>query len=381
MNSTRQLVTLRQVDKISPIEGADRIVLASVDGWNCIVKKGEFEEGDYGIFIEIDSMLPLDNPVFSFLAGRNEREVKGRKYVRIKSMKMKGVLSQGLFLPIWDEMLRLVISLVSDSKLDSINARLGDVLNPLMGLDARYGVIKYELPDTVTMKGALPAGDFPWFISKTDEPRIQNVFKDLSKGNLDKEYIPTLKLDGSSLTVAYVTDEKLFMDKLEVDSDGGQTIVCSRNLTLKPDDESAFWKGAKNSGILDAVKDFVKATGRQIAVQSELVGPGIQKNHENHDDYAAYAFKIYDIDKQKYLPMEEFVSICKEYIIPMTIRYAPIRLGDFKTVDDFLAYAENVGSVLSDCPEGVVFHERYDDGTNLRSFKAISNSFLLKKGE
>ena len=88
---TRKLVSLRQVLKIEPIEGADKIELAHIDGWQCIVSKGQFKKYDYGIFHEIDSMVPK-NETYEFLKDFNSED----RY-RIKTIKLKGTLSQGLF--------------------------------------------------------------------------------------------------------------------------------------------------------------------------------------------------------------------------------------------------------------------------------------------
>ena len=93
----RKLVTLRRVTEILPIEGADFIELALLDGWQCVVKKSEFKAGDIGVYFEIDSFLDHTKPQFAFLAPRAIKW-NGKEGARIKSMKLKGNLSQGLLL-------------------------------------------------------------------------------------------------------------------------------------------------------------------------------------------------------------------------------------------------------------------------------------------
>lgn len=369
----RKLVTVRQVEALTPIEGADFIELAVIDGWQCVVKKGEFQVGNLGVYYEIDSALPADDERYAFLKSRGVKKLNGNEVLRIKTMKLKGSLSQGLLLPITafeDEIERAII-----------DAQLQDpyqLYTNEIPLEEYLGVVKYEKEFVGGSRDS--AGLFPWWVRKTDAERIQNEFKRLKHVDQEKWYAATLKLDGSSTTVAYVTDEKYFSDKLEVDEDGGQMFVCSRNNILKPCDENRWWVGCKNSGLLDAVKKFHLETGRTLAVQGELVGPGIQRNHENHDTYKVYAFSIWDVDAQEYVDYAGFVSICDDGMgIEMTPLITTFQLSEFASVQDYLDFAEGIESPFTDCPEGVVFHELWSEekgGTH--HFKSISNRFLLE---
>lgn len=96
----RKLVTIRQVIDIQPIDGANFIEVITVDGWKLVSKKGEFKVNDYCMYFEIDSLLPLSDERFSFLSSRSIKNVDGIDYHRLKSMKLKGQISQGLALPI-----------------------------------------------------------------------------------------------------------------------------------------------------------------------------------------------------------------------------------------------------------------------------------------
>lgn len=86
----RTLASIKTISDILPIESKDRIVLAMVDGWSVIVKKDEFHIGDSCVYVEIDSVLP-EKPEFEFLRSKN---------FRIKTMKMAGVISQGICFPL-----------------------------------------------------------------------------------------------------------------------------------------------------------------------------------------------------------------------------------------------------------------------------------------
>ena len=87
----RKLAHVETVHNIREIEGCDNICQCSVLGWNLIIRKGEFQEGDKCVYIEIDSRVPKDNLSFAFLEKRN---------YKIKTIKMRGVFSQGLAIPL-----------------------------------------------------------------------------------------------------------------------------------------------------------------------------------------------------------------------------------------------------------------------------------------
>lgn len=88
--SERKLAHIETIAEIKPIEGADKIELAYVLGWQCVVKKGEFKVGDKIIYVEVDSVMP-ERPEFEFL--------RDRKF-KIKTIKLKGQVSMGLILPL-----------------------------------------------------------------------------------------------------------------------------------------------------------------------------------------------------------------------------------------------------------------------------------------
>src|SRR5688500_1858803 len=163
----RRLVSIQTVESIAPIENADNIVQARVMGWTVVVKKGEFVDGDPCVFFEIDSVLP-DGPAWSeFLRPRG---------FRVRTMRLRGVLSQGLALP---------VAILNGADVETLRSS---------DLRERLGVIKYEtaLPDAKEI-----AGPFPVRVPKTDEIRLQSAL-----GVLDelagKDFFVTTKLDGTS---------------------------------------------------------------------------------------------------------------------------------------------------------------------------------------
>lgn len=182
----RTLVRVENIVRVRPILGADKIELAQVGGWNVIVKKDEFKVGDKCVFFEVDSFLPLrDEWVFL----KNVTMFNKQQGIRIKTMKMRGALSQGLIMP---------LSLLNISEDTEVGTNLTDIL----------GVVKYEVVDTGDFKPCTTSGDnksnkYPSFLPKTEQPRIQNLTEWFDRYS-EEVFEETLKLDGSSMSVSTV---------------------------------------------------------------------------------------------------------------------------------------------------------------------------------
>ena len=228
---SRKLASIRTVTDILPIEGRDRIELAAIDGWSVIVKKDEFQIGDKCIYCEIDSVLP-EKEEFEFLRS---------KKFRIRTMKMAGVISQGICFP---------MSMLPEGKHE-----VNDDVTELMGVTQYTGTMdsetdvnlhkaKKRYPKFLMRMGwfrklVLPkkqAKGFPSFISKTDETRIQNAPFYLKSEN---EWVATEKLDGQSGTFFVKKVKGLFKSKYDFG-------VCSRNLRKFKEDNSSFWRDRKS---------------------------------------------------------------------------------------------------------------------------------------
>jgi len=166
----------------------------------------------------------------------------------------------------------------------------------------------------------------------------------------------TEKLDGSSVTY-YVKD--------------GVFGVCSRNLDLLEDENNSMWKFAITSGL----KELLLALNRNIAVQGEIIGEGIQGNPYKIIGQTVRLFNGFDIDKYEYLSLDDLLKLSKW----LEVKTVPILDLEFRlpdTIDELLSYADSK-SVLNEKfdREGVVIrsHDRKI------SFKVISNKFLLNE--
>jgi RNA ligase (TIGR02306 family) len=338
VSSERQLATIRSAREIRPIPGADAIQAVVIDGWVCVSKKDEFKVGDKGVYFEIDSFLPGSDPRFAFLSKQfiTFNNVSG---ARLRTIRLRGQLSQGLFLP-----LTVFPELEGKDVGDDVTRELN--------------IVKWE-PATVVAEAlkAKLSDPFPAFITKTDQPRIQNLMRDLQQ-NAGKEFEVTIKLDGSSMTVYRKDDKKG---------------VCSRNCELKEEDGGNYWKVATQSRLLEAL-DFLK---RNLAFQGELMGESVQGNNEKLKGIDFYMFDIYDIDNQKYLSPIERKNILKTLDENgFKIKHVPTldNLVLNHTMEELLALADGFSLNPTQKREGLVF-KRMD---GLYSFKSISNAYLEK---
>ena len=339
----RKMASIRRVDAVNPIPNADAIEVATVGGWRVVIKKGEFKPGDLAVYCEIDSWIP--NELAPFLSkGSEPREYNGVRGERLRTVKLRGQVSQGLLLKV-GERFDDVITLSAEN---ATPFKEGDDVSEALGIQ------KWEAPIPAQLAGEV-RGAFPGFISKTDQERIQNLAAEYAEWQtLGAEWEVTEKLDGSSMTV-YVHDE-----------DEG---VCSRNLNLRETEGNSLWKTARRNELIEKVR----STGRNLALQGELIGEGIQGNPYRIRAQEFYLFDIYDIDQGGYMLPRERQELAEQ----LNIRQVPglgIQQLDLD-VDALLKLSEGK-SVLCDTTEreGLVFKHTQESA----SFKAISNRFLLK---
>ena len=378
----RKLVTIRRVKEIKPIKKADLIELIIVDGWHVVAKKGEFKVGDKAVYFEIDSFLPL-LPEFEFLEKTSKKKMNEVDGLRLKTIKLRGQISQGLLLP-YNSFERFYNNATYD---------IGDDITDLLG------VIKYETPIPTSLAGDVK-GNFPSFIRKTDQERIQNLFDEYSADYLDNNehmigelemnpiknlsFEESLKLDGTSYTY-YIANTDKYSIKVDEDMDVRSDVYfghCSRNLESK-ENESTPWIIAKELGFKEELHKYYIETNRSIAVQGELMGPKIQGNREKLSKGTFYVFEVWDIDNQCYFtPLERKDLIDSiEGLVQVPILNTDIKpFIKFHTIEDILDYAKGA-SITHKIREGVVFKSNGLVDGNTISFKVINNDFLLNGGD
>lgn len=354
----RKLASIQIIEEIKPIDKADAIEAARINGWWIVVKKQEYSVGDKVIFCEVDSWVPTSIAPFLTKAGHEPKVHQGITGERLRTIKLRGQLSQGLILPIqvmggefyknrssrglkncWVK--PQGTSMIGAT--DEIGAEVSQYL----------GIIKYELQE---LKHADAKGTFPSFIPKTDQERIQNCYKEVSELLKTAQWLIEEKVEGQSSTIYF---------------NQGEFGVASRNLDLKESDNT-FWNTASKYNL----KEKLTSLGRNIAVQSEQCGPGISGNIYGFTEYSLFVFDIFDIDQQKYLGVNERNTIAEQLglqVVPQLSEFSGmITLDEILTKADGKSVLGNTGTLR----EGLVF--RKVTGERL-TFKAVSNKYLLNE--
>jgi len=342
----RKLATIQKISKLEPIEKADRIETASILGWKCVVKKGDFKEGDSVVYFEIDSFLPI-KPEYEFLRENCYKKFEdGREGFRIKTRRMRGQFSQGLVL--------------DGGILPEGLYEVGQDVTELLG------VVKYEPPMPKCLMG-LAKGKFPSFCVKTDETRVQ-LLQDVINRHVGLDCYVTEKIDGSSTT--YFIRENEFG-------------VASRNLELK-EGSNAYWIWATENNVEAKLRNL----NRNIALQGEVYGNGINGNPLKIPSIDVRFFNAFDIDKCQFLSFAEF----KALIESLGFKTVPVITEQYRlsnNIDELVKFS--VGKSLitpSAWREGIVIRplkEVMDLGMSIAgfgntgrlSFKVINPEYLL----
>ena len=397
----RELAYVGIIDGIEPIEGYDRVEHAIVCGWRIIVQKGQFKVGDPAIYFEIDSRVPSNRECFAFLEKR---------HYKVKTLKMCKTLSQGLLMHASDFGWTIGdyngITCISDDegvlhyandesrfltkKLgvtyadDEDNARKAAPVDKYTKMAQRHQklfkkpivrwIMRYKFGRKVMFfffgKKKDKKNGWPSWVSKTDEERVQNMPWII---NDDGVWIATEKIDGTSTTFT------MKRGKFGRNS----FYVCSRNVCFGEEnkpcyyDTNVYWEMAKKYDIYNVLTDLLKKMPNEewITIQGETYGDGVQKRDYSLKDHDFAAFNLIFSSSGRVGTMD-MIRILKEYNIPCVpvVEENVVFTDKFATVEDMLLWAEGESKLDKLPREGIVF--RTTDGT--KSFKAVSNSFLLK---
>ena len=346
----RKLASIQEIISIEPIEGADRIELAHVLGWQCVVNKGQFRPKDKAVYFEIDSFLPIRGE-FEFLRNSSYRktDIMGEGF-HLRTMSFRGQISQGLLLPVTDF-----------SEVDPETEPGTDVTGIL-------GVRKWEIEEKATTGGTV-IGNLPLDVPHTDEIRVQ-AEPGLIGDFAGLPYYISTKMDGSSHSVS-------------IDEDGFH--VTGHNYEYKDDGKSPFYDLIKKNDIEGRLRKYYEEYGiHLLTVQGELCAPGIQQNRLKLTGPEWYVFTIRLDGKRVGLnKMQEICDLIGLQTVPIE------EIGEdlpskYPTVEDLLKRADGnyprggkkEGIVIR--PTEPVYCERIS--TEL-SMKVVNNKYLLKNGE
>lgn len=367
---SRKLASIVTIATCDPIPDTDRLSVATMvgKGWNVVTGRDEYKPGDKAVYFEIDSYLPADDHRYEFLRERCLRRFVSKsgqvlkEGIRIKTCKLRGVISQGLLMPIQGNYPELHDAADGDDVTEYLKVEhydeVAEALRPATGGN----------PVSADAIGKFPSE----FIPKTDEERIQNLGDYFTKMK-GRVFEVTEKNDGSSVTM-------FLSPTVDAETPFG---VCSRNLRLKPETDKGVpvpWQIAQKYDMEAKLDKANEKLNTELAFQGELVGPGVNCNRDLYPDFEWHVFKIWDIKNQKYVNPTEAEQLCKELEIPYVpvIRRVMRVFDELTSMDAVLAFAEGK-TARGHEREGLVF-KSCDDGPFV-SFKAVSNRYLLKQND
>lgn len=342
--SERKMATIRKIGEVKSIDGADKICAYRVDGWWVVDSIGKFKENDFVIYAEPDSWVPHALAPFLTKPGQFPKVYNNVEGQRLRTIKLRGQISQGLLLPV------SVLNVGGNGVLYESLVEEGNDVSELLGIQ------RWEPP--AEFRAANAKGSFPHFIPKTDCERVQNLSKEVQQWAEDEVvFQKSEKLDGSSMTLFYKD---------------GEVGCCSRNLELKDDGTSTFWETAKAEKLVEKLI----ALGKNIALQGELLGGNIQGNVYKINGFKFFLYDVFDIDKQEYLRPE----VVEQFAETQGISHVPVigyvTLPKEDIVQTLLKDADGKSEIVpKPNREGFVYKSTKDTSI---SVKCISNAWLLK---
>lgn len=365
----RQIASVQRIKAISPIEGADAIERIEVLGWELVAKKGEFKVGDLCVYVEIDGILP-DRPEFEFM--------RARKF-RVKTIKLRGQISQGIafpltilpaeVVPVEDIDVTEILGIKKwDPEQESIIVEKEPEFNDKNKLVRTYKKYKYFTVRFFKKLLGIPTGtasdDFPSYVPKTDETRVQTSQRGLETHKGKLAYI-TEKLEGSSTTYITIKSKGNFFKRL-FNKQPMKFIVCSRNRIVNNRADDRWTVASKRD-----IEQKMSAYKRNFAIQGELIGPKIQGNIYELPERDFRLYLAYDIDAKRYFNYNELIELRKE------LDMVPV-LDDNHTIHtDVKAYVDlsKGNSKLNNKAkrEGIVIRLKDEN----YSFKSINPEYLL----
>jgi len=348
--SERKLATIHKITAIKEIPGAESICGYEVGGWIVVDSIGKYEVDQLVVFLEIDSFVPTELAPFLTKPGHFPKVFEGVEGERLRTIKLRGQISQGLLLPIKSIDAFKTLSSGEDDSFD---------LCPDFDVTELLGILKWEKPIPAQLAGQV-RGNFPSLVPKTDQERVQNLVKEFNGIFQEDTWSITEKLDGSSATF-YLDDEDVFH-------------VCSRNLDLKEDEANSFWKVARKFQIEDIMRrNFMLG----MAIQGEMIGEGIQGNqYKTQLDF--YVYDMYNTRTGQYILPVQLKAACERLglkHVPILVEATEIKEQTIQSIIDF---AEGKSVLNGSEREGVVFKS---NTVHDRSFKSISNKWLIKTGD
>ncbi|KAK3487506.1 uncharacterized protein B0T23DRAFT_208081 [Neurospora hispaniola] len=387
----RKLVTVRRVQKVDmgSHKFHDKVV---IDGWTVAAARHSVREGQLAIFIEPDALLPaVDEHYWQFSQAGNRTWIKGKEYFRVATKCLGSPkdprsqwVSQGLVLKL-EDFPEINADVIRKGRLAMFEGE--EISQQLVDYSDMLGVTKWEPHGTTGPNGnGNVLVKIPSFIKRTDTERVQNCLNLFTKEKYKHIiYQETIKLDGSSMSVYFIPKTSKYFGSLHRPHPGSeaQTVltlgrfgVCSKNIDLPYSKDCPYWKEALANN-LPAILEGLHQKNKNgtIAIQGELVGPGINGNHHSlpeNSDPEFHVFSIWDIQNLKRWDPR----VVKNFSDAHNLKHVKVmgyhKLHDIaESHEDLISLAEVRGG------EGIVFKSCVDG----RWFKVLSPQWIVEQGD
>lgn len=397
-DSERKLASIQRVVAVSKHQNADSLELATILGWQVVTRVGEVKPGDVVIYCEIDSMLPGAASWLPEAVKQRIEQQKDKEWYRIKTIKLRKEISQGLIIPRTNVTNRTIIGPDPD-----VTTRSSDGIAELsIGSDVTeiLGIRKYE-PPALSGKYAMfntnSQQKFPsHLLQKTDEIRVQSepsLFRVLA----GQPYYYSVKMDGTSGTFLMVQKVQKDVQKqvqkdmagpshlpeTEAKENSGneqseetedtEFLVCSRNLVRsRPENLKVcpYWYVAQKYNLEEKLR-----ANPHYAIQGEVCGPNVQGNLAKLSDLDLFVFNVVDLRDGTRLPYPKFLEVCNDLELTPVIVEEVGESFEYNTIEQLLEKAKGKYKNTKNEREGIVIRS-WDQSI---TFKVINNNYLLKQ--
>ena len=355
-------VNVVQLKDVTAHGNADRLEIALIEDYTCVVPKGQFQTGDLAIYIPVGAVVPpnLLEQMGLWDHDTGKGRLAGPEGVRLRAQRFRGVISQGLLLP------------------PPRGFALGD--------EAGYhlGITKWDPPIPQDMTGQIKPAE-----GLTPEYDIDNILGWPSILRDGESIVYTEKIHGTFSCFAHAPSASL--DYLI----NGDTVICSKALLGK----HSFYDTPENESnvYVRAFKDYLLHTGKwqtlkdhlgqdtPFALFSEIYGAGVQDlgygRRKTERGYALFDVRIGSPANGRYLnpeELQEFAQALGLPAVPVLYRGPHSQAA----MEEHLQGKDTFSG--SHAREGIVItpvQEREDWRLGRVKLKAISKDHLFRPGE
>lgn len=377
---------------IEPHPNADAIEICRIGDYQSIVKKGQFKSGDLGVYIPEQAVLPVEllKEMGFWDEVRGKGMLHGGAGNRVKAIKLRGVLSQGLIYPVREGgvLTRPALSSDRDGFIENEDGTISFAIVESEDVSEILGIVKYESAIPSHMRGRIIGADY----ENTHAYDFDNIKKLTNLFEDGEPVIITEKIHGTFLQVGVLptsrSNEKYYEERVLISSKG----MGAKGFVLDHNDETNIYaQAAKKHGLLDAVLKHLgplaDATDKPVFLCGEVFGKtgsgaGVQDLIYTGEtlDFRAFDIAVGNRGNESYFDWFSFYDACAK----MNVRTAPVlHNGPYsKSVVLELTDGHTTLCNSGQIREGVVVKSSKEDRHphyGRKIAKSISEAYLMRK--